>query len=170
MNREWQKAFAKQAKSELECFYQLTRANASQAHRLHLLQMSLEKLSKAYLFRQVDQDWTREEIESTHSVIGKILPQVIREFARKTKTERPRGGKLNRIRQICHEIDRLHPQVDYQNRPDNCEYPWPSLRDGHVIVETPVEYHFPVIDRLSTNDGVLILKIAEYALMQLLEA
>ena len=131
--------------------------------------MALEKLSKAYLFRQDNESWTREDIESTHKVIAKIVPHIISEFARRTNTELPRGGKLNRIRQICLEIDRLHPQIDHEQRPDNCEYPWPGLDEGTPIVKIPVEFHFPVLDRLASQDGILILKVAEFALTQLLK-
>ena len=62
------------------------------------------------------------------------------------------------VRDLCREIDLLHPQIDDAGRrPDNVEYPW-ATPGGDTAV--PCRWTFPVARRLHSHTGKLVLKAA----------
>jgi hypothetical protein len=149
----WSKAFAEQADSDLDAYLLLATSNLPSSHRLHYLQMWLEKLCKAYL-------WMPEagalELRDKHNVIAKVLPGLIKIHWRHIGFEqRP---DTREIRQLCREIDLLHPQVDDNNRrPDNVEYPWIG---SSGIIEVPARWNFPLAGRMYSHPGRLLLEAA----------
>jgi hypothetical protein len=149
----WSEAFAAQAASDLEAYYYLSRSSLPVSHRLHYLQMWLEKLCKAYLWMP---GAGANELRLKHNVIEKILPRLISEHWRRVGFEnRPAMGP---IRELCREIDLLHPQVDdAERRPDNVEYPWTGSSGA---TEVPAQWTFPLTSRLYSNPGKLLLKAA----------
>jgi hypothetical protein len=149
----WSEAFAAQAKSDLGAYEYLVESNLPVSHRLHYLQMWLEKLCKAYLLRVHD---LRAD-PLTHNVIAKVLPSLVREHWRRVGLEKP--PDLNLIRDLCREIDLLQPQIrDGESRPDNAEYPWLGLSGN---IEFPANWRFPIAGRLYTNPGKLLIRAAE---------
>lgn len=146
-------AFAAQAASDLDAYNVLADSSLPSSHRLHYLQMWLEKLCKAYLWLP---DTGANDLRSRHNVVDKVLPQIIREHWRRIGfTQRP---DIDAIRQLCREVDLLHPQVDDNGRrPDNVEYPWIG-RSGQA--EVPAAWKFPLVQRLYSNTGRLLLKAA----------
>lgn len=62
----WSEAFAAQARSDLDVYDFLTSSTMPISHRLHYLQMWLEKICKAHT--------PDEEFRKTHNVIAKVLP------------------------------------------------------------------------------------------------
>ena len=149
----WSEAFAAQASSDLDAYELLTRSTLPSSHRLHYLQMWLEKLCKAYLWKlETDAD----ELRRTHNVIAKVLPRLVSEHWRRTGSRERHD--MTSVRELCREVDLLHPQVDDNDRrPDNVEYPWPG-RSG--TTEIPIRWNFPVAGRLYSNPGRLLLKAA----------
>ena len=146
-------AFAAQAASDLDAYYLLARSTLPTCHRLHYLQMWLEKLCKAHLWFRAG---TADDLRSKHGVVEKILPQLIKSHWRKIGFTQP--PQIEAIRSLCREIDLLHPQVDDNGRrPDNVEYPWKGSLGN---VETPAQWQFPLAQRLYTNPGRLLLKAA----------
>ena len=115
--------------------------------------MWLEKLCKAYLWLPAA---SADELRTQHNVVARILPRVIAEHWRRIGfTQRP---NLADIRELCREIDLLHPQVDDGGRrPDNVEYPWTGS-PGDTLV--PAEWNFPLMRRLHTHIGRLLIKAA----------
>jgi hypothetical protein len=115
--------------------------------------MWLEKLCKAYLWLP---EGAADELRTRHNVIDKVLPRMIAQHWRRMGFEqRP---DVASIRQICREIDLLHPQVDDNGRrADNVEYPWLSASGS---AEVPARWSFPLARRLSSNTGRLLLKAA----------
>jgi hypothetical protein len=149
----WSSAFATQAASDLDVFEQLAKSSLPQCHRLHYLQMWLEKLCKAYVHRA-----NLVTLKTTHNVVAKVLPRLINEHWRRIGLERP--PNMAEIRSLCREIDLLHPQVDDDNRrPDNVEYPWMG-NSGEV--EIPARSSFPLAQRLYSNSGRLLLKASDH--------
>lgn len=149
----WSRAFARQAASDLEAYQYLTESTLPVSHRLHYLQMWLEKLRKAYLWKpeagEVGGRWN-------HQVVAQVLPVLIRENWRRIGFEKP--PDMKEIRDLCREIDLLHPQVDDgDKRPENVEYPW---RGGSGSIEVPARWEFPIARRLYSNPGKLLLKAA----------
>jgi hypothetical protein len=148
----WSKAFAVQAASDLDTYDLQAKNAAVQSHRLHYLQMWLEKLCKAHVHRA-----NLDTLKSTHNVVAKVLPRLILEHWRRIGLEQQ--PDLAEIRALCREVDLLHPQVDDDNRrPDNVEYPW--IGSGGEV-EVPARWKFPLAQRLYSNAGRLLLKAAD---------
>ena len=156
------KAFAYQANSDLRVYELLCTSSFPMCHRLHYLQMSLEKLSKAHQWS------TGVDPGNTHNVVAKILPTVIREHWRRVGNGgKPSSWQMTQIREICREVDLLHPIIDDEGRrPDNCEYPWSAQANVH----TPAKYPFRVADRINSTIGASMLKIASLIGQQLQES
>jgi hypothetical protein len=150
----WSRAFAEQAASDRDAYDLLAGSRLPSSHRLHYLQMWLEKLCKAYLWLP---ETGADELRTTHNVIAKVLPSLIaRHWRRMGFEQRP---DTTQIRQLCREIDLLHPQVHDENRrPDNAEYPWPGV-SGEI--EIPAKWKFSLAARLHSQPGRLLLKAAE---------
>jgi hypothetical protein len=129
--------------------------------------MHLEKLGKAYLHTQSLSDGELQDLRRAHSVIQKAVPLIVRFFWRKANySVGPDPGQLGRIRRICRELDLLHPTVDDGGRrPDNVEYPWPSVRGFGMVA--PCEHDFKVDGILRNKDGIMLLKIAQAAVREL---
>ena len=147
-------SFATQAASDLAAYDVLCASSLPTCHRLHYLQMWLEKLCKAYLWLPGG----TEDLRMLHNVVAKVLPRMISEHWRRIGfRERP---NISAIREICREIDLLHPQVDDDGRrPDNVEYPWVAV-SGDVVAPADSPARFPVTARLHTHTGKLLLKAA----------
>jgi len=148
----WSEAFAEQARSDLTAYDLLATSRLPSCHRLHYLQMWLEKLCKAHLWMEGGND----ELRSRHNVIAKVLPRLIARhwrhlgFAQKPDT--------TEILRLCREIDLAHPQVDDGNRrPDNVEYPWAGSSGG---VEVPAKWKFRLATDLYSKTGRKLLKAA----------
>jgi len=148
----WSKAFAEQADSDLEAYNLLARSSLPSSHRLHYLQMWLEKLCKAYLWMPK----SSAELRARHNVIAKVLPKLISMHWRHIGfNQRP---DTTEMRKLCREIDLLHPAVDDDNRrPDNVEYPW--IEDSGEI-EVPAKWKFSISGRLYSHPGRLLLEAA----------
>jgi hypothetical protein len=147
-------AFAAQAASDLDTYEALAASTLPACHRLHYLQMWLEKLCKAYLWLPAA---SADEFRTQHNVIARVLPRIIAEHWRRISfSQRP---NLTDIRDLCREIDLLHPQIDDGGRrPDNSEYPWTG-RGGDTLV--PSQWTFPIARRLHSHTGRLLMKAAK---------
>lgn len=151
----WSEAFAVQATSDYETYLLLSRSTLANNHRLHYLQMWLEKLCKSYLWKL---EVNAEALKLKHNVIARVLPNLLKEHWRRIGFERP--PDIRELRKLCREIDLLHPQVDDENRrPDNVEYPW---RGTSGTIEIPARWKFPVASKLESNLGRLLLKAADW--------
>jgi hypothetical protein len=136
--RTWSQAFAAQAASDLAAYEWLAKGALPQSHRLHYLQMWLEKLCKAYI-HQANVD----ALKDTHNVVAKVLPRLIDEHWRRIGFENP--PRSPEIRAICREVDLLHPAAkDDRRRPENVEYPWPG-NSGDI--EVPAQSKFSLAAR-----------------------
>jgi hypothetical protein len=145
-------AFVEQASSDLDAYDALAASSLPCCHRLHYLQMWLEKLCKAYLWLP---DTGTDDLRGRHAVVEKVLPRMIGEHWRRIGfVKRP---DISAIRQICRQVDLLHPQIDDNGRrPDNVEYPWKGP-SGSVV---PARWNFELVPRLYSNSGKLLLKAA----------
>ena len=149
----WSEAFAVQAGSDPDAFLVLEDSGLPISHRLHYLQMWLEKLCKAYL-------WMPEagagELRFKHNVIARVLPGLISKHRHRLGVGEHRD--LTAIRDLCREIDMLHPQVDDDGkRLDNVEYPWVG---SSGTAEIPAQWKFSVAEKLYANPGRQLLKAA----------
>lgn len=145
-------AFRQQAESDLLAYEALVATQLPVSHRLHYLQMWLEKLCKAYLWLP---DANEEDLRTRHQVVAAVLPRLISQRWRRLAF--PQRPDIESLRSICREVDLLHPQVhDGGRRPDNVEYPWTSNGQNFI----PSAHRFPLARRLYTHPGPLLLKAA----------
>ena len=163
--KEWQIAFAKQALSDYKIYEILCRNNAESCHRLHYLQMFLEKTSKAYLWQDRNFTGGIPYFHTSHNVIAKVIPQITKDVL--TNREFLNRNKMKEIRKICREIDLLAPAVDDdKKRLDNCEYPWANSVKGKISI--PCEEKFEMLNKLINNsNGTLIIKVGRLYLQNL---
>ena len=149
--RTWSEAFAEQATSDLFAYEHLARSALPVCHRLHYLQMWLEKLCKAHLYSD------DPELRFTHSIVRKILPRLVLEHWRRIHFEA--SGIYQQVQDLCREIDLLHPQVnDGGRRPDNVEYRWVA---SSGTIEFPAQWQFRLVGRLESHPGRELLKAAK---------
>jgi hypothetical protein len=163
----WQVAFAQQAKSDYDAYAHLCEnGELPECHRLHYLQMCLEKLAKAHLYSSRGKPPTN--IQTSHSFVAKVLPQVNREYRHRTHGLELDQNRLAAIKNLCKEIDRLAPANDDGNRrPDNCEYPWElsgfrlsnKASAGKIAVCVPAMHVFAVSQTIQSRLGIGFLKI-----------
>ncbi len=146
-------AFRVQAAADLRAYEALVPTALPVSHRLHYLQMWLEKLCKAYLWLP---GTSEEDLRTRHQVVAAVLPRLVAERWRRLEAFQ-RKPDLNAIRAICREVDLLHPQVnDGWRRPDNVEYPWQATGWTYV----PAEFKFALVRRLYKTPGPTLLKAA----------
>jgi hypothetical protein len=120
--------------------------------------MWLERLCKAHLWRAPE---VNHELLFTHGVVAKILPTLILKNAKKAGLQP--GFDSQELRELCREIDLLHPQVDDGGRrPDNVEYPW-AFAGGVAIA--PASWTFPIQAHLYTRTGKSLRKVASWLTM-----
>ena len=143
-------AFALQAASDLAAYEVLSSTETAlpRCHRLHYLQMWLEKLCKAHVHG------SNLPVDSfSHGVIAKVLPRLIAQYWRSLDfKDRP---NLSEISALCREIDLLQPPVKAGGRrEDNVEYPWCSAAWFERTASTAMVkaiYRFKT-DRISVAD------------------
>lgn len=145
-------AFLAQAASDLDAYEALSRSTLPSCHRLHYLQMWLEKLCKAYVSLSAASD----ELAFKHQVVHKVLPKLIAEHWRRAGlTTKP---DVDAVRRLCRAVDLLHPQVDGGGlHPDNVEYPWPNGAHDYSV---PAQFKFSLARELETRAGRDLLKAA----------
>jgi hypothetical protein len=147
-------AFRLQALSDLQAYEALVPTALPVSHRLHYLQMWLEKLCKAYLWLP---DAEAADLRNRHQVVGAVLPRLVGERWRRLAAFGRQSPNMPAIRALCREIDLLHPQVDDGGRrPDNVEYPWEAA--GTRLV--PAEFKFALAGRLHQTAGRTLLEAA----------
>lgn len=147
-------AFRLQALSDLDAYESLVTTTVPVSHRLHYLQMWLEKLCKAYLWLP---GAAATDLRVRHKVVGSVLPRLVGEKWRRLDAFHGSPPPMAAVRALCREVDLLHPQVDDGGRrPDNVEYPW----EDRGLNLVPAEFTFPLASKLYKNPGPMLLKAA----------
>ena len=150
---DWARSYAQQAQADLTAYVHLVSIETVPACvRLHCLQMACEKLVKASLLRYGSR---LADVDSIHAVVRSTLPRIYVDYFRRRfgKTLSNKSTKVHRINLYAKEIDALHPSVNREQRPDNCEYPW--VADDRLIV--PATFRF-ALETMLTQDGAQFLK------------
>lgn len=163
-------AFAKQARSDYRTYEVLCgHRDVEECQRLHYIQMSMEKLAKAYLWSDERRGQRPQNFERSHPLIQKVVPQIYRNYCRSLDFS-PDRTQMSKVRDFCGQIDKLCPAVDSENRPDNCEYPWMRQLPGGAGQEViaPADHAFPVSDRIRSYPGVRVLKCVKATLNEIL--
>jgi len=137
----WASAFQRQARSDLQIYELLAASpNIPRCHALHYLQMTCEKIAKAYRLRDTEGDV--DALTASHGGLVKFMkmwmlsPWVGRVYAGRDAMF---GMVRTRVLALSREVERLAPAIDRDTTPANSEYPW---ADGENVI-VPCEYAFP---------------------------
>jgi len=108
------------------------------------------------------ENWSRAfarqayQTEMKHQVVAHVLPGLVADYWHRVDFRK--ATNISAFREICREIDLLHPQIDAAGRrPENVEYPWAAASGA---IEVPALWKFGLAQRLYTVPGVLLLKAA----------
>jgi len=157
VDKEWARAYAKQAMSDLEAREILVSGCAQKCHRLHFLQMAAEKVCKAYLTIANG----HECVKKKHTYVKRNLPIIARQFYSFLNNKNSISKwEISEIRRLSNEIEVLAPACDHANyRQDNSEYPW---IDGKGNIKIPCEHNFPYIND-SSRSIIRLIKLIRTA-------
>ncbi|MDQ2799409.1 MAG: hypothetical protein M3Y13_07175 [Armatimonadota bacterium] len=132
---EWSQAFAVQAWADWQAYSVLSRTEGlPPCQSLHFLQMTCEKLCKAYEYRSGTYSG---RTAASHVVIAHNLPLIFRVYYSETFGKRLSRYSpiLDKLRGLAREIELLAPASDAgARRPDNCEYPWRIVREWWLFL------------------------------------
>lgn len=156
---DWPSAFAAQAQADLAIWEHLSSMDVPQCQKLHFLQMTCEKLAKAFLLKERNPS---PSLHTSHAYIAKPLPRILEHFQ-----DRISKSDQKHFRFLAREIELLAPSVDDNGkRPDNCEYPW---MDASGQIRVPAEHAFVVIVDLVTQPaGRHFIKLVKNCIRELL--
>jgi hypothetical protein len=157
-----QRLWWEQAKSDHGVFIRLRKTGVPDCHLLHYLQMSSEKISKAYFWRAGNPPprshvgfWRflkallsrpRKELE----LIAKVF-----EFS----SPKSMDAWITQIAPLVHDLENLSP--DLANDGPNPEYPWPHVNPKHC----PALHSFALWTQLQhATRGRNLLKFLERAI------
>lgn len=153
----WAEAYLEQARSDWQ-LWQLIRDNKQPGcHQLHYLQMSCEKLGKAFLI--AGKLISFEQAQSSHLAFKRFLQVASRNPALQRLLEMSSSqfrAHIKTLLPLAEDLERLTPALA-QDGP-NVEYPWES---PDRIVQIPVNYSFPILRVLSEPAGSNLLKIVD---------
>jgi hypothetical protein len=163
----WSRAYARQAKADLDAREALLGAAVPACQHLHFLQMACEKIAKAHrCLGGADP----ETLMHSHGFAAKVLPQIVRELLRRSafvaELAVAQAAVEPMVRQFAREVDLLAPSVDDDGRrPDNCEYPW---EDAQGVLHVPADGDFPRVEALHRHRaGTTFLKVVTTAVLEL---
>ncbi|MBC7773176.1 MAG: hypothetical protein H7210_11815 [Pyrinomonadaceae bacterium] len=134
--KQWSQAFARQACSDFEARdVLLNNAILPQCHQLHYLQMAMEKAAKAHL---IGSGAEPTSVQGSHAYIAKVIPIIVMNGLSRTGGKKD-GWLMKAVHALAKRISCLHPQINADAVPSNCEYPWNDAR-GNIIA--PADHDF----------------------------
>jgi hypothetical protein len=161
---DWAREFARQARADYQSWQLLAdHAAVPECHRLLFLQMTCEKLSKAYLCARGSNP---SDIQRSHGYTAKTLPIVIRQEVALAGNRRRAAWILQQTKLLAQEIEVLSPAEDRAGRrPDNCEYPWD---DESGQLHSPLDWTFTPSRLLASPAGRTFIKLLQTSIQRLL--
>jgi len=161
----WAQAHAIQAAADLATFESLQMVGGiPECHRLMLLQMACEKLTKAQLCAGGS---AAADLQKSHGYVAKNLHIVIRTQIGLSQW-RVRNPKwvVAHTKLLASEIELLTPAVRRGGRRlDNCEYPW---EDEQQRLHVPIRWNFTPSQLIVEPAGRTFLKLLHDAIQRLM--
>jgi hypothetical protein len=156
----YQKLWWEQARSDHDAFLLLKSASIAECHLLHYLQMTTEKIAKAYLWR------SGSPPPKSHA--GFV--QFLRFLGHIRQNDRGRIANLftfkrfsdfqhwiHAVLPIAYQLERITP--DLANDGPNPEYPWPHAQPQ----DAPVNHQFAVWGMLKSAQGRDLIRVIRLA-------
>jgi hypothetical protein len=145
---EQQRLFFVQAESDYRVLRLLQSRDQPACQILHYLQMSTEKLARAYL-------WKQDVVKRSHAAFSKFLRSIAGDDRVRVELGYKRrdqwDAKLDGIASLAERVQQLAP--DLAGDGPNPEYPWPPTHP----TSAPIEFEFPVSDELQKSSGRVLL-------------
>ncbi len=164
---DYQKLWWEQAKSDFSVFVLLSKQPVSPCHLLHYLQMSTEKLLKAYLWSSGSSSpKSHKGIVSLLRLWNSIHKEKKQQRIAKVFSSLKYNKFQNRIRwimPIAHGLENLAPTL--ADKGPNTEYPWPHESPTHA----PVNHDFAEWKMLETPCGRDLLRVIRIGIEKLPE-
>ncbi len=158
----WSEAFLEQARSDWEMWQLIHEREAPDCHALHYLQMTCEKLGKAFLI--AGGTISPQQAQGSHVAFKRFLQvasrnHVLRNLLKMTSSQF--RAHVNQLLPIAEAVESLTPALAHDG--PNVEYPWESPdRQIHI----PARYTFSIARELRRPPGVNLLKIVDLVLQQ----
>jgi hypothetical protein len=162
---QWANGYARQADADFRTFEKTQDISVPECHKLLFLQMTCEKLVKAYLCGMKTDPAI---VQTSHAYIAKSLPVVLRQQAVHFNYSGKKAAEaLGFASRLAQEIELLAPAVRRGGqRPDNCEYPW---EDGQGKLHLPLDWSFHPSQLVVMPAGRTVLKLIRGAIDRLLQ-
>jgi hypothetical protein len=152
-------AFISQARSDWGAYEIFATQAIPACHRLHYLQMTCEKVAKAYRLRDTKADVDR--LATSHvgfeKFVGAFGVTLKDEYAGR---EEQLARLIRSWRKYAREVEKLAPATNRATTPENAEYPWETAD----AVIPPCQYGFPALEFLREPAGRAFLKLIMRAL------
>lgn len=154
---EPQRLYLVQARSDWEVYKLLSQIKGLPiCHELHYLQMCVEKLAKAYLWKN------RGAAHLGHAALTKFIRAIAqnRDVAEGIgfSSRIAFGEWIKDISDLAYELERLAPAL--AGGGPNPEYPWPRENPRYA----PVEHEFTVWESLRTRSGECLWRMLDQLL------
>jgi hypothetical protein len=147
----WRDAFLAQARSDYEIFEKLNTPENPVCHKLHYLQMAMEKLAKGFLCKGDNPPPKRSHYVLVGFLqISKHRPEWIRLLGYAGK-DRVYASIVDSLLPVADKIERLAPGESDRMNP---EYPWV---DNNGSVNCPAHYGFPDFDRVELTKFLALI-------------
>ncbi|MFQ5633441.1 MAG: hypothetical protein ACE5I1_32135 [bacterium] len=151
----WANAFLQQAQSDWQMWQHIRDQKLPACHALHYLQMTSEKLGKAFLI--AGGNITPQKAAASHVAFTRFLQVASRNPALQKllhMTPKQLRAHIKSMLPIAESIERLTPSLAKGG--PNVEYPWESPDKS---IQIPVNYTFPAILKFRESPGMNLLKM-----------
>jgi hypothetical protein len=157
----FQRLWWEQARSDHGIFVLLRRQGSAQCHQLHYLQMTTEKIAKAYFWRSGSSPPKKHSgFRQFLKFLGQTRPHHRARVASLFRFKRFPDFQnwINSVLPIVYDLEHLAP--DLANDGPNPEYPWPHRRPTNA----PVLHDFDLSTILvSTGPGRRLTRVIQMA-------
>jgi len=158
----WSDAYLEQARSDWQMWQLIRAQKLPDCHALHYLQMTCEKLGKAFLIR--GRTLSPQQAKQSHVAFKRFLQiasrnPLLRNMLKMTASQFK--AHINQLLPIAEAVEHLTPALAHDG--PNVEYPW---ENPNQQIHIPVTYTFPVVHELRRPPGMNLLKIVDLVQQQ----
>ena len=153
----WAEAYLEQARTDWRMWRLIRNQKLPDCHALHYLQMTCEKLGKAFLI--AGRSITSDQARNSHVAFKRFLQVASRNPALQRLLEMSASqfrAHVHKLLPIADAIERLAPALSHDG--PNTEYPWES---PNRQIHAPVRYDLPILLDLREPTGMNLQKIID---------
>ena len=156
----WAEAYLEQARSDWQLWESIRKQKVPSCHVLHHLQVTCEKLGKAFLI--AGKTMTPQQASASHLAFRRFLQvasrnRTLRSMLKMTPVQL--RAHIKTLLPLADEIELITPALA-QGGP-NVEYPWEGP-DKQIY--SPVYFEFPVFDNIQQPTGANLIKLIDLVL------